>query len=872
MSAQQMIANNKPDPSINSSLPRRRDVPLFTLPTQDDINADGSLWLNEMNDLVSYYSFIVTSSCDSFWNEVKFQDDLALSVSSFLERCPRSIQNSSLPRIYIDTIQRLYSLVILILKRASNPSESSTLSMRSFEHDELMYRSKLFEISSMIDLAALYCNKQPDILRSIFASVFKENSKFVNDAASTVACAIEALKVVEMNVASWQFDEKHQFVTANRDSVDAVSETIEYVVDAICSLGTFLSFLAPLNSSVSDLCIRKGIVSSLADFYDSTIVNIRDHILRSLTWSTEKKSELLNRLAIAGASLVKTVRIGLIEPGLVNRIMQLAFGGISNAEKSQTLSRIFGTFIDVMVEMTNHNEFARVYTHLYPVVDDITLVREAASSASVSQGVAVAEQTFFAFRDQEQLDYLQSAFSRLCNESNTKQAKSTINEKAKEETMQPGPSTSTSIKVEEEPPQPCCSRPSEFRTVKSVFPDIENDLIERCLEHYKNDTEAVISALLDGSVPLSVTNPELIKQSIPSFKPGQIWLGKQQKADSLEPLSKEDKERVTNLAISVWDDEDAIGGYNYGDNDDDGRERAQMKWENDHQLATGRVADPTYLDEYDDTFDGEIGVDIERAEEEVEEAVDNNQVFSQKPSKYQPLPPSAPPSFARGSMRGVHKKHRYRQEYSSAGVSQGYVPEQQQRQNVLRIENPEELRQRKQHFATQKAIRRGVVKIPTRIDVPAQPVIPEIPGSEPQEPQHLTSKPTQPPKIKDRGGSNLRGKPLNQPRSVDPIKSDPSNNNNQNKRGKNFGGGRGRDGRSFSNQPYLTDNHETNRPYRGGYNRGNRSFNRGGRGDFTMGRGRGRTAVNGDHDNEIQRTGFRPEDDAYSRRLKDRFE
>lgn len=62
--------------------------------------------------------------------------------------------------------------------------------MRSFEHDELIYKSKLFEISSMIDLANLYGNRQRDIVASIFASVFKENSKFVVDAVSTMECAV----------------------------------------------------------------------------------------------------------------------------------------------------------------------------------------------------------------------------------------------------------------------------------------------------------------------------------------------------------------------------------------------------------------------------------------------------------------------------------------------------------------------------------------------------------------------------------------------------------------------------------------------------------------------------------------------------------
>ncbi|VDL60929.1 unnamed protein product [Hymenolepis diminuta] len=703
--------------------------------------------------------------------------------------------------------------------------------MRSFEHDELIYKSKLFEISSIIDLATLYGDRQRDIVASIFASIFKENSKFVIDAVSMMECAVMVLKVVETEVAKWQFDEKHKFVAPSSDSLDIVLKTIEYVVDASCNLGTFLSFLAPVNSSVADLCIRKGIVSSLAAFYDSTIVNIRDHILRCMTWSPEEKSGLMNRLAIAGASLVKTVRVGLIEPGLVNRIMLLVFGDDSNASKSQTLSDIFCTFIDVMMEMLNHNEFATVYTLLYPVADDISLVREASSSASV---------------DKDHLDYLQSAFSRLCDESNAKRGDSAAEKKAKEDkdrAMQSSHSASPDAKVEEQSPQPCCSRSSEYQMLKVVFPDIENDLIERCLEYYNRDTGVIISALLDGSVPLSVTNPELAK-------PEQLWLGKQQKAASLQALSKEDKERVINLAASVWDDEDAIGGYNYGDNDDDGKEYEQIKRENERQSGGGRGEDLTYDDEYDDTFDCEMKVDIERAEEaDVEAELANGQVSDQKPSRFQP-PPSAPPSFSRGSVHDVHRKHRYRQDHSgAAGVLQ------QHRQNVLQIENPEEVRQRRQHYVEQRAIRRGVVKLPPRVNVPVQPMIPRS---------------NQPPNM------DSKGKPFNKPPAKNQIESDTPFTN-QNRRGSTSGGGKGRDGRQFSNQPSAASNRETeaNHPNEDRYNGGSGPFDRGGnrgRGSFSIGRGRRGTAGGGGgHGNDLQGTDSGAADDVYARRLKERY-
>lgn len=61
---------------------------------------------------------------------------------------------------------------------------------------------------------------------------------------------------------------------------------------------------------------------------------------------------------------MKTVRVGLVEPGLVNRIMHLAYGDPSTSS-SQALADIFSVFIDVMVEMLNYNEYVPTPTHLH---------------------------------------------------------------------------------------------------------------------------------------------------------------------------------------------------------------------------------------------------------------------------------------------------------------------------------------------------------------------------------------------------------------------------------------------------------------------------------------------------------------------------
>lgn len=68
-----------------------------------------------------------------------------------------------------------------------------------------------------------------------------------------------------------------------------------------------------------------------------------------------KKTVLLNKLAIAAAALLKTVRVGLIEPGLVHRIMQMTFDG-PDASCNQSLMEATNNLIGVMVDMLNYPE------------------------------------------------------------------------------------------------------------------------------------------------------------------------------------------------------------------------------------------------------------------------------------------------------------------------------------------------------------------------------------------------------------------------------------------------------------------------------------------------------------------------------------
>ncbi|KAL5970492.1 Activating signal cointegrator 1 complex subunit 2, partial [Taenia solium] len=656
----------------------RKQLPTFRIPTDQDVSsANGSQWLEDMNVLISYYSNILTDPFDMFWAK-KHQKSLALSIHSFLEHCPRDTEHLAISSRFLDPISHLYALVLLILLRASKSAESEDMFLRPFEHENIIYDGAVFDIPCLIDLAVLYGNGSPDIVSTILRSVLGAGGKFANDAVSVICRATTTFEQVEKRVMEWQFDDRHQFTSSNADAVDIVSKTIDYITDAERSLGIFLTFLGPINPSIAELCIQKNVVSSLANFYNTTILTIRDHILRSMTWSTETKTMLLNKLAIAAAALVKMVRVGFVEPGLVHRIMQMTFDG-PDASCNQSLMGASNTLIGVMVDMLNYPDFATAYARLYPVNDDIILIRENSTSANLGR---------------DQLDYLYSAFSRLIEESLTKIA----NSDGTKEVVPPSVEEMLRDTVDEQP-QPGCSRPPEFRTVKAVLPGTDDDLIERCLEHYNSDSQSVITALLDGSVPLSVSNADYA-EPVTQYKPGQLWQGKRQNDATIQPLSKEERERISRLAVSVWDDDDNCEN---GSDAENGEKDASGFFEK-------RQADLTYDDEYDDTYDVEVGTKLEPLAEEEAENVEFGDAFDQ------PEKPHCRASPARGESRADRGKHRYRQEHF----------DQQSRQNVLPIENPEDARLRRQQTAVNRAMRNDRNRGAKRSEVPFQPTPPKF--------------------------------------------------------------------------------------------------------------------------------------------------
>uniref|UniRef100_A0A5K3EUG1 CUE domain-containing protein n=1 Tax=Mesocestoides corti TaxID=53468 RepID=A0A5K3EUG1_MESCO len=558
---------------LDSHWVTKKQYPLFRMPNEQDYSiGKNSQWFMDMSLLVSYYSALVTSPFDMFWSELLYQASLPLSMKSFLQLCPRDIKSTSIPNDFLSIIKQIYALVLLIHVRASRAHESDDMFLRPFEHRQFLHKNLIFDVPGLIDFAALYGHDSPDLVSDIFKSVFENGSEYIKDSGNIMESAVAALEMVGKRVGEWQFETNHQPVSSDTDAFNTVEKTIEYLADAGKALGVFLALVGQVNSSVAETCLQLNIVPKLANFYNTTIIGIRRHILRNITWTHDQKSDLMSKLATAAAAFLKLVRVGIIEPALVHKIMQLAFDApdphradaSAVSSKAESLKKASHLLLALMMEMLNCSEFAIAYASLYHVDDDIILLRETSKSGDL---------------DKQQLDYIQQCFSQLTAESVGRREQA-----VKVEVAPPSVSALLGDDADAEP-QPGPSRPREFLDVKEVCPETNDDLIVRCLDYYKNDSAAVISALLDDNVPPEVMDPDAVKHTasvkenlpldaftrtmdlasaaasgVEQLRPGQLWQGKRNADAETQPLSKDDRDRITQLAVSVWDDDDEHSG------------------------------------------------------------------------------------------------------------------------------------------------------------------------------------------------------------------------------------------------------------------------------------------------------------------------
>ncbi|KAF7233683.1 hypothetical protein EG68_09951 [Paragonimus skrjabini miyazakii] len=606
-----------------------------------------------------------------FWCQIFFSHSLRDSLCSFLAQAPRS-GLSSIPKKAFSAYRKLLLLVLAVYERASTPRLNENDYISTSEFGELIYNHYVFDLPKMLDLCALYYVLAPQQLINILSNVFSFQEKYFVDLESMLQILFDICDRIERELA------------VSFSGADRFSDLTAYLADISWSLYTFLIALSKLTTPRAiNVCFNSGLLERLASFFENSFVRLQHELDSDLHLTAEQRLSFLSKLSDAGSFLIEAVRKGLVEPCLLNRIIQShtthsAGPSTSQSPPDQTSVALAQQYVDLLLQLLNCRNFSLAMQILYPVEQDMDAIRRAIGTDSL---------------DDAAVQYVLDAAKCLLTEAELKPEDLKFVNSETSASTTPVP---VSVPVESVP-GPSIS--GAVREVKEVLSHMDVDLIQRCLLQFNNDPSLVINAVLEGTIPDHVMHPDSQPRKPKANRHSAVddieldlataaatgmvvldethlWQGKRNSfssENSLPKLGKREKRVTLRSAVSIWEDDEEVTSEDEPKKAADARVRSQ---------ETKRMFVDAYEDEYDDTFDVHVGAvdDLDSSDES-----------------------------------------------TSSDKDRGNLPQSTQ-EPVLRIENPELFRQRQQQYQqSRRAHRRGRFDRTNirPIEVPPQPLPPD---------------------------------------------------------------------------------------------------------------------------------------------------
>ncbi|CAH8498698.1 unnamed protein product [Dicrocoelium dendriticum] len=494
----------------------------------------------------------------------------------------------------------------------------------------------------MMDLCAIFHGLCQPRLKLILSSVFTHQEKYLDD----LKCLFDALFEIFNHVESQ---------ASLPSGYNQLLPVVAYLSDISWSLYSFLTTLAQLTTRRPiDVCLNSGGIERFAAFFERVFSSLQIQIEAAFQLSSSQRQTLLSDLSRASTLFIWAVREGLLEPCFLNRIRQLCDEGpcFSDRLADDPAIQLAQRYMDQTLQLLSYRKFSLAMQLLYPSEKDVSSIRRLVGKDGLDDATS---------------QYLFAATEALLSEADIHPEPETT---TLDERTQPAVSSTRTRSIESEAG---LSMSKSVREVREVLPHLDVELIQRYLDELCGDPSKVINAALECTFPENaIHRGELVKiqknpkpqsekrlemdlataaaTGVITLQPDHLWQGK--RVVVLPELSKREKRLTLRSAFSIWED-------------DEDNNRFTSELADGVPKKSERCFENVYEDEYDDSYDIREGI------------VD--EVHSDEQSRSLPFTTNVAacdPSNTGSSLR----------------------TDANQRQTVLRIENPESVRQRQEEF------------------------------------------------------------------------------------------------------------------------------------------------------------------------------
>ncbi|CRL02225.1 CLUMA_CG015438, isoform A [Clunio marinus] len=450
-----------------------------------------------------------------FWSHVVYDKDFLNPLLYFLqESLPFYV---SLKNIFEDneTALRLYEKVcrngIVIVCRLITNRESEIEFMSKEKQAEILYSNFIISIPMIFDLVTLLGSNNKTLLQKIIETLVKIEPKYLNDLKmgikfiqSTFIKMREQLKVIETE--NRDLDEKYEDITLYLMNI---ASTLNLIIDTA-------------SNELKTFCSRDfHLEQSIASLYDNFIP-----ILYNLAYSFDPDAWFLTYISYARIELINCYR------NLINRgISAILNAGDKNRRK------LADEILSILTECAGYKTFIIDYVQMYPIEMDLDIITQGGKNI-----------------DKIKLNFVSDAYkidqaaSKLSNGHHNNDIVDPLNGDEEFEGACALPvhqnefskASMTTQNVEE-------VLQIETSKILELFPHYGVGYIRRLLAYYNNNSEEVISKIVEGNLDSSFNDCDIDEPYIPKDIPDKVFLATGLERSNIYDGDKRNRKLITNF-------------------------------------------------------------------------------------------------------------------------------------------------------------------------------------------------------------------------------------------------------------------------------------------------------------------------------------
>lgn len=540
-----------------------------------------------------------------FWSQVLYSPHSLDGLISFLQEAlpyyvlPEYLVTPRLEEAYHKTAELVFQAFIRL-------SVFDTKFYHYFpvqRQADLIYEHHVFTLPVILDLCHLFGRENLLALEELVETLFRRQPRFVTDIPQIVTFVEEALKILTHSFCGAAsilsgYGEPAPIAFGNDQTLledmspEQCRDKLLYLLDTIATVTAFLDVYSPASSNFRS----RHFHSRLAMFYNEAIPRVEKKI-EAIGCNEDHISQfvdLKHKLSLAKMEILKlfkAISLSYIQGLLENR----------DTMSEEELKNSVDDYLTMLTDCLSEQTFVRDYNAVHGIENDLDTIAQISPDLDSIKYNYLMESILSAYPVPKKKGKDASCFK-------SSHSAQSLSSRKNVEPRDDGPSTSYSNSS-----KPGGGAPSEIELVslitevRDILPDLGDGFVQCCLEHFNFQSDSVINAVLEDSLPeelknldRSASHIDLISKRKDSEAPKRNNVFDNDEFDIMtrdhidtSRVHKGKRRTVPKNAFELLNDKSDV------------KNLRDMY----HRFGTVDTVGSMYDDEYDDTYDDDLAIE-----------------------------------------------------------------------------------------------------------------------------------------------------------------------------------------------------------------------------------------------------------------------